>query len=192
LLANLAFVALAFAQGVLSRRDAASPALPLARRSSAATASDEVLQLLALAERTEAEAKRLLILVQELATRPHRRAVALVPGGEWKVAWTERPLHYKWLPFSSSEAQSFSTTSGEVSSQLSYGPVKITAGGNLSPEGHTDSPTYAAKMTRGELTIGPLKVPLLVFGQNKLELRYSDARLRVFQGESGLAVQTQA
>jgi hypothetical protein len=47
-------------------------------------------------------------------------------------------------------------------------------------------------MTRGELTIGPLKVPLLVFGQNKLELRYSDARLRVFQGESGLAVQTQA
>ena len=73
------------------------------------------------------------------------------------------------------------------------GALRLTAEGDFSaadaPPRSATPVRFSARIRRGSLAVGALRLPLPIAGEGAFEVAYVDTRLRVFRSPTGLAVQ---
>ena len=172
------------------------------RAASTSAASAELLALLlppGPSSRGAAGDARVAALLAELAAtqRPFRQAQ--LGGGPWQVVHTAGALGWKPLaPGGAVAAQDFDAATSRVVNAVTLptplGTLRLTAEGDFSavPDGQPSKSTparFAARIRRGTLAVGTLRIPLPIAGEGSFEVAYVDQRLRVFRSPTGLAVQ---
>ena len=172
------------------------------RPPSASAASAELLSLLLPPGRTTRGAAgnaRVAALLEQLAATQRPFRAAQLGGGPWQVVATAGALGWKPLaPGGAVAAQDFDAAASRVVNsvtlQTPLGTLRLTAEGDFSalPDGQPSKSTparFTARIRRGTLAVGALRLPLPIAGEGSFEVAYVDDRLRVFRSSTGLAVQ---
>lgn len=148
------------------------------------------------ASRGAAGDARVAELLAQLAAAPRPFRAAQLGGGPWQVVHTSGALAWRPLaPGSAVAAQEFDPVARTVVNSVTLfdGAVRLTAEGDFSaadtPPRAATPVRFSARIRRGALAVGALRLPLPIAGEGAFEVAYVDTRLRIFRSPTGLAVQ---